>query len=82
MQALKTETRRERRERLYGPATGGPNKPVCPARPEPAFKPAPECWDVVTAMKLWNCGLFGDWREFDYWLIIETLGRPSLPYRN
>lgn len=76
------ETRRQRRERLYGPAVGKPNKRICPDRPELASKPAPRLWDVCTALRLWNCGLFGDWREFDFRLLRRTLGRPCLPYRN
>lgn len=78
---IQTETRRQRRERKYGPRAGKPNKPVCPVRPEPTVRQAPR-WDPVLAMRLWNVGLFGDWREFDFRLIRKTLKRPCLPYRN
>jgi hypothetical protein len=82
MNLAPTETRRQRRERLYGPAAGKPNKRLCPARPAPAEKPAPRYWDPVTALRLWNGGLFGDWREFDFKRIRRVLVRPCLPYRN
>lgn len=82
MQIVQTETRRQRRERLYGPAAGKPNKRLCPARPIAREKPAPRYWDPVTALRLWNAGLFGTWQEFDFRKIRRTLGRPCLPYRN
>lgn len=82
MQPTPVETRRQRRERLYGPATGRPNKRICPDLPVYRPKPAPRLWDVCTALRLWNCGLFGDWREFDFARIRRELVIPSLPYRN
>ena len=82
MQPAPTETRRQRRERLYGPAAGRPNRKLQPTRPEPAQKPAPRCWDPVLAMNLWNVGLFGTWQEFDFRRIRRELKRPCVPYRN
>ena len=80
--SLRSKRRRERRERLYGPAGGKPNKRICPDRPAQTERPAPRLWDVCTALRLWNGGLFGDWRDFDYNLIRRALIRPCLPYRN
>jgi hypothetical protein len=83
MQEITIETRKQRRERLYGPATGRPNKRLCPVLPTAsAERAAPRLWDVCTALRLWNGGLFGDWREFNYRRLRRELVRPCLPYRN
>ena len=82
MHVATIETRRQRRERLYGPATGRPNKRLCPVRPERAERPAPRLWDVCTAMRLWENGLFGSWHTFDFKRIRSVLKQPVLPYRD
>ncbi len=62
------QTRRERRAR-WAP------------RKRQALKREGPTWDVVTAMRLWNGGLFGPLATFNFTRLILALGRPMLGIR-